>query len=233
MALTKEQKFNMIRDVELRLAKEELAERHIKNMEAIENSDTPLRTLREIVDKNVPPVQEVAIAKKESVVAGQALRARQRDEWHSLNEQHFEELKSLSPNSDLKAFAAQKQAELENLLARHGRDIDRVEKSDTPLEDERAILYSYKHLPNQEIMAQQLKQETFSLTDEDKELFEQSEEAVNTPFRKDGLDSLTEWEFYGLEILAMHDAAKNNINVQEQFENARSMSTAHNTDMER
>ena len=44
MALTKQQKWDMIHDVELRLAKEELAERHIKNVKAIENSDKPLHT---------------------------------------------------------------------------------------------------------------------------------------------------------------------------------------------
>ena len=39
MALTKQQKWDMIYDVELRLAKEELAEQYVKNLNAIENSD--------------------------------------------------------------------------------------------------------------------------------------------------------------------------------------------------
>ena len=49
MTLTKQQKLDMIYDVELRLAKEELAEQYVKNMNALENSDKPLCTLQEIV----------------------------------------------------------------------------------------------------------------------------------------------------------------------------------------
>ncbi|MGH1377184.1 MAG: hypothetical protein ACRBB3_00010 [Alphaproteobacteria bacterium] len=50
MTLTKQQKLDMIRDVELRIAKEELAEMHIRNMKAIEESDQPLRTLKNIIN---------------------------------------------------------------------------------------------------------------------------------------------------------------------------------------
>ncbi len=49
MALTKQQKFDMIYDVELRLAKEELAEQYVKNLNAIESSKKPLRTLQDII----------------------------------------------------------------------------------------------------------------------------------------------------------------------------------------
>ena len=54
MTLTKQQKMDMIFDVELRLAKEELAEQYVKNLKTIENSKKPLRTLGDIVKKNTP-----------------------------------------------------------------------------------------------------------------------------------------------------------------------------------
>lgn len=50
MSLSKQQKLDMIRDVELRLATEELAERYLKHINQLENSDKPLRTLLEIME---------------------------------------------------------------------------------------------------------------------------------------------------------------------------------------
>ena len=51
-----------------------------------------------------------------------------------------------------------------------------------------------------------MKQESYHQTSEDKELLEQSEEAVKTPFKKSGMDSKTQWEFIGLESLAMRES---------------------------
>lgn len=129
MALTKQQKFDMIYDVELRLAKEELAEQYLKNLNAIESSKKPLRTLQQIV---------------------------------------------------------------------HGRDQDRAEKSENQFEDEQTV--SEPEVPTNP------KQESYQQTSEDKELLEQSEEAAKTPFKKDGLDSKTQWEFIGLESLAIRES---------------------------
>ena len=228
MALTKQQKMDMIRDVELRLAKEELAEQHIKNMKTIEDREKPLRTLKGIVGKDTPPAVEVEHVR---LVAGQDLSEHQREEWHSLNERQFEELETLTPNADLKEFAAQKHEELEHLLSRHGRDRDRVEKSETPLEEEQAILLSYKNTPDPQSMAR-MKQNINHLTTEEKELLEQSEEATKTPFKKDGLDSKTQWEFIGFETLAVKGAENRNLNIQKDFENAQSMTNDHDMGME-
>jgi len=129
MALTKQQKFDMIRDVELRLAKEELAEQYVKNLNAIENSKKPLRTLQQIV---------------------------------------------------------------------HGRDQDLSEKSENQLEDELTI--------SEPEFATNMKPESYHQTNEDKELLEQSEAAVKKPFKKSGMDSKTQWEFIGLESLAMRES---------------------------
>jgi len=156
MALTKQQKWDMIYDVELRLAKEELAEQYVKNLNTIENSKKPLRTLQEIV---------------------------------------------------------------------HGREQDRAEKSENQLEDEQTI--------TDPEFATNLKQEPYHQTSEDKELLEQSEIAAKTPFKKDGLDSKTQWEFIGIESLAMRDAAKRDFNIQKDFENAQSMANDHDMGMER
>ena len=229
MTLSKQQKWDMIHDVELRLAKEELVERHIKNMKAIENSEKPLRTLKDIVQKDTPPVVDI---EKEKYVAGQALRDYQRDEWHNLNERHFEELKAINLNADSQEFVAGQQEELKQLLWRHGCDRDRVEKSETPLEDEHAILYSYENSVDPELMAR-LRQKMSHLTAEEKELMEQSEEAVKTPFKKDGLDSKTQWEFIGFESLVRQNVGKRDLNIQKDFENAQAISNDHDMGMER
>lgn len=50
MSLSKQQKLDMIHDVELRLAKEELAERYLRHINQLEHSDKPLRTLLEIME---------------------------------------------------------------------------------------------------------------------------------------------------------------------------------------
>lgn len=229
MALTKQQKMDMIYDVELRLAKEELAEQHLRNIKAIEDSDKPLRTLKSIVGQDTPPVVEVETM---HVVAGQALSEYQRDEWHSLNEQHFEELKLLSADANLQSFAEKNKAELDELLTRHGNDRDRVEQSEHPLEEEQAILLSYQNTPDAESLAR-MKQNINHLTSEEKELLEQSEEAVRTRSEKPGLDSKTQWEFIGLETLAMREAGSRDFNIQKDFENAKAMSNDLDMGMER
>ena len=229
MALTKQQKWDMIYDVELRLAKEELAEQYVKNLNAIENSKKPLRTLKDIIQKDAPPVVDI---EQEKIIAGQALSEYQRDEWHNLNEQHFEELKAISLNVDSQELVSEQQEELKQLLARHGRDRDRVEKSENPLEEEQAVLHSYENLPDPELMVR-LRQKMSHLTSEEKELMEQSEIAAKTPFKKDGLDSKTQWEFIGFESLVMQGAEKRDFNIQKDFENAQTMSNDHDMGMER
>lgn len=59
MSLSKQQKLDMIRDVELRLAKEELAERYLKHINQLENSDKPLRTLLEIIEGEQQPAKDI------------------------------------------------------------------------------------------------------------------------------------------------------------------------------
>ncbi len=217
MALTKQQKMDMIYDVELRLAKEELAEQHVKNMKAIEASEKPLRTLKGILDKDTSPVAELEHA---TMFAGQALSEYQRDEWHDLSERHFEELKAISVNIDAHDLVEKQQAELKQLLARHGHDRGRVEQSVNPFEEEQAILLSYQNMPDQKTMAQMEQQDVNHLNSEERELMEQSEEAAKTPFEKSGLDSKTKWEFIGLETLAMREASNRDSNIQEHYENA-------------
>ena len=162
MTLTKQQKLDMIRDVELRIAKEELAEMHVRNMKAIEDSDQPLRTLKSII--NNPPL----ITEKEQSV-------------------------SYSDDKSLKYEA----------------------------------LVDMKH-------------NNHKPTNEDKELLEQSEIAANTPFKKDSLDSKTQWEFTGLETFSVREHITKtendphlDFNLQEHFDNAKSMFSDHDIGMER
>lgn len=230
MALTKQQKMDMIYDVELRLAKEELAEQHLRNIKAIEDSEKPLRTLKNIMGHDTPPVVEV---EKMHVVAGQALSEHQRDEWHDLSERHFEELKAISVNVDAHDLVEKQQAELKQLLTHHSHDRGRVEQSETPLEEEQAILMSYQNTPDQKSMAQMKQQDANHLSSEERELMEQSEEATKTPFEKSGLDSKTKWEFIGLQTLAMREAGNRGSNIQKDFENAKGMSNDHDMGMER
>ena len=173
MTLTKQQKLDMIRDVELRIAKEELAEMHIRNMKAIEDSDQPLRTLKGLIEKVSPPIQEVAIPEKESVVEKAVLH------------QHHD-----------------------NVLA-------------------------------PKIMTN-MKQKIDPQSAEAQELLDQSEIAANTPFKKEGLDSKTQWEFTGLENISVCDNTTKieeephlDFNLQEHFDNAKSMFSDHDIGMER
>ncbi|PCI54060.1 MAG: hypothetical protein COB36_11175 [Alphaproteobacteria bacterium] len=236
MALTKQQKLDMIYDLELRLAKEELVEQHVKNMAAIESSEKPMQTAKNIIGGNPPPLIEVNMPAKENALAGRALHQHQRDQWHNLSERQFEELKSLPENSDIEAFADKKQSELETLLKQQRQDIDRVEKSEQPLETEQAILHSYDNALAPEIMAN-MKQKFYRQSSEEKELLEQSEIATKTPFKKDGLDSKTQWEFSGLETQAMRknvtEEQQVDFNLQEHFDNAQSMFSDHGMEMER
>ena len=95
-----------------------------------------------------------------------------------------------------------------------------------------AILYSYQNLPDPELMAR-LRHKMSHLTNEEKELMEQLEEATKTPFNKSGMDSKIQWEFIGFETLSMRDANKRDFNIQKDFENAQSMSNDHDMGMER
>lgn len=204
MTLTKQQKFDMIYDLELRLAKEELVEQHVKNMAAIDTSKKPMQTAKDIMRRNPPSSNKVDMKEKENAIAGHALHKHQRDQWHNLSEQQFKELKSLPQNSDIESFADKKQSELESLLKHQRQDIERLEKSEHPLKTEQDILYSYDAL-DPKIMAN-MKQKFDHQSIEEKELLEQSEIATRTPFKKDGLDSKTQWEFSGLETQAMRES---------------------------
>lgn len=162
MTLTKQQKLDMIRDVELRIAKEELAEMRVRNMKAIENSAQPMRTLKGII--NNPSLKE---------------------------------------------------------------------------ENEKAIINSDKNSLKPETLAS-MKQKIHQPTNEEKELLEQSEIATNTPFKKDGLDSKTQWEFTGLENISARDNSTKieeephlDFNLQEHFDNAKSMFSGHDIGIER
>lgn len=165
MSLSKQQKFDMIRDVELRLAKEELAEQYLKDVQAIENSDKPLRTLKELMKGN----------------------------------------EHTAPETDIS---------------------DSIATAEMPYE------HQADDLPDFEIIRKQ-QQEAGYQTSEEKELLEQSEIAVKTPYKKPGMDSLSEWQFIGFETLVMQDADKRDINIQEHFENAQSMSNDNDMGMER
>lgn len=240
MTLTKQQKRDMIYDLELRLAKEELVEQHIKNMTAIEKSAKPMQTAKNIIREN----SQLPISNKELPIAGHALHQYQQDQWHDLSERQFEALKSLPPTADLGIFADKKQSELEALLKHQRQDIERVKNSPHPLETEQAILHSHDNILDPEIMAQ-LKQKFDRQSVAEKGLLEQSEIATKIPFKKDGLDSKTQWEFIGLETLARRDntpkeTGKHNVteeqtdlNLQEHFSNAQSMSNDHGMGMER
>ncbi len=74
-----------------------------------------------------------------------------------------------------------------------------------------------------------------TLTKQEKldQLLEKSKAAANTPIKKSGLDSLSQWEFEGLEILAMRNTAINGFNIQKDFEDAQVMSQNDDLGMER
>jgi hypothetical protein len=145
MSLSKQQKLDMIRDVELRLAKEELAERYLKHINQIENSDKPLRTLMEIIEGKQQPETEIKAPHIQAEVSP------------------FEVMEKLQQKSGLQS------AEELALLERFG-------------------------------------------------------EAAKAPFRKPAMDSLSQWEHIGLENLVMREHVSNDIDIQEHYENAQSMS---------
>jgi len=156
MTLTKQQKLDMIYDVELRLAKEELAEQYVKNMSALENSDKPLRTLQEIV---------------------------------------------------------------------HGYDRSKDEFSQNLTKEAHVSPANFEQ-------TEYVQQNIYQQTSEDKELLEQSEIAAKPPFNKSSLDSKSQWEFTGIETLARQAMAKEGFDLQDQFENAQSMSNDNDMGME-
>ena len=160
MTLTKQQKFDMIRDVELRLAKEELAEQYVKNINALENSDKPLRTLQEIVHDY--------------------------DRSKDVLSQNLTKEAHVNP------------ANFDNTI---------------------------EH-------TEYVQQNIYQHTSEDKELLEQLEIATKTPFNKSGMDSKSQWEFNGIETLARQAMAKEGFDLQDQFENAQSMSNDNDMGME-
>ena len=160
MTLTKQQKLDMIYDVELRLAKEELAEQYVKNMNALENSDKPLRTLQEIV--------------------------------HGYDRSKDELSQNLTKEAHVNP------ANFDN---------------------------TFEH-------TEYVQQNIYQQTSEDKELLEQSAIAAKAPLNKSSLDSKSQWEFTGIETLARQAMAKEGFDLQDQFENAQSMSNDNDMGME-
>lgn len=155
MALSKQQKLDMLHKVELRLAKEELAEQYIQDIAALENSKHPMTTLKNMMQNNPAPAITVL---EQTPATGQALLNHQRDHWHDLNEHHSNQLAALTSHDDITALKAQQKDELDHLLACQQRDRETVEKSDAPLEQEQAILHSYENAITPEILAR-MKQE--------------------------------------------------------------------------
>lgn len=152
MSLSKQQKLDMIRDVELRLAKEELAERYLKHINQIECSDKPLRTLMEIIE-------------------------------------------------------GKQQAETE-IEAPH------IQEEVSPFE-----------------VMDKLQQKSGLQSAEELALLERFGEAAKEPFRKPAMDSLSQWEFIGLEHLAMRERVSNDTNIQEHYENAQAMANENDLGM--
>ena len=140
----------------------------------------------------------------------------------------------------------------EELAEMHIRNMKAIEDSDQPLrtlksiindqplitEKEQSAIYNNAKSPEPETLASP-KQKTYQPTNEDKELLEQSKTATQTPFVKDGLDSKTQWTFTGLEAISVNEntkAAKEqhlDFNLQEHFDNAKSMLVDHDMGMER
>ncbi len=242
MTLTKQQKLDMIRDVELRLAKEELAEQYLKNVQAIENSDKPLRTLQGIVDKNTPSDQENVAPKKESVIAGHELVNLHRQQWHDITKDYYNDVSRTNLRyhdgfiskdtmlNEFQIFTFAHSMQTSVLAKQQAKELEQVKLSDKPLETEQAIISEYDVNPD---LLQQMKAKLDHQSKEDKELLKQSGIAVKTPFKKDDLDSKTQREFIGLETQTMRDAGKQDINMQEHFENAQTMSADHDMGMER
>ena len=231
MTLTKQQKFDMIRDVELRLAKEELAEQYVKNMSALENSDKPLRTLQELTQKDAQSDLQIDTPEQKSMIAEIMLHYHQRDQWHDLSERNYEELKSLGKNADLESFAFNKQKELDQLLTIHRREMDKVEQSENHMQTARGIIHGFDSAPSPEIMNGRT-QETDQLTNEDKELLELSEIAAKAPFNKASMDSKSQWEFTGIETLARQEMAKEQFGLQDLSDNSQNLSNDNDMGME-
>ena len=158
MSLSKQQKLDMIRDVELRLAKEELAERYLKHINQIKNSDKPLRTLMEIIEGKQQSETEIKAPHIQEEVSP------------------FEIMDKIQKKSGLQS------AEDLALLEKFGEVWRSLEKFG---------------------------------------------EAAKAPFRKPAMDSLSQWEFIGLENLAMREAASNDITIQEHYENAHAMANGN------
>ncbi len=141
----------------------------------------------------------------------------------------------------------------EELAEMHIKNMKAIEDSDQPLrtlknivndqpsiaEQEQGAIYDNAKSPNPEILAA-TKQKTYQPTNEEKKLLEQSKTATQTPFVKDGLDSKTQWTFTGLEKISVNENTPKtekdqhfDFNLQEHFDNAKSMFNDRNMGMER
>ncbi|MBT3022063.1 MAG: hypothetical protein KUF77_09845 [Candidatus Thiodiazotropha sp. (ex Lucina aurantia)] len=232
MSLSKQQKFDMIRDVELRIAKEELAEQYLKDVKTIESSDKPLRTLKEIMESKETSVEQPATPDND-VVIGEALHDHQTGELSDLHVKYVYEHMSLEPDADVQKFDEQYLIDSRKLKVKHDREWHEMENSSNPSETEQAILerdYKEEDMTGFEIL-KKIRQESGYQTNEEKELLEQSEIAAKTPFEK-SIDSLSQWKSIGRETLAMQ-GAEQGVNIQEHFENAQSMSNDNDMGMER
>ena len=140
----------------------------------------------------------------------------------------------------------------EELVEMHVINMKAIENSDQPLrtlkgiindqpliaEEERGDIHNNDMPLKPEILAS-TKQKPYQPTNEEKELLEQSKTATQTPFIKDGLDSKTQWTFTGLETISVNENTKAaekphlDFNLQEHFDNAKSMFSNHDMGMER
>ena len=141
----------------------------------------------------------------------------------------------------------------EELAEMYVKNMKAIENSDQPLrtlkgiindqpliaEEERGDIHNDDMPLKPEIMAD-MKHKNYQPTNEEKELLEQSKTATQTPFVKDGLDSKTQWTFTGLETISINENTPKtekdqhfDFNLQEHFDNAKSMFSNHDMGMER
>ncbi len=107
----------------------------------------------------------------------------------------------------------------------HGHDRSKDELSQNLTKEAHVNPANFEH-------TEYVQQNIYQQTSEDKELLQQSEIAAKTSFNKSGMDSKSQWEFTGIETLARQAMAKEGFDLQDQFENAQSMSNDNDMGME-
>ncbi len=240
MTLTKQQKLDMIRDVELSIAKEELAEAHIKNMAELEKSDHPMRTLKDIITKTAPAIQEISIAEKESVTNQKgnaiALEVTQdiKPQTHSLTAKEAETLeqseiatKTPSTKEGLDSKSQWRFTGLESVAARENAPAETSQNNVTQeqIQEFRQEYYSGQYNALEKL--NQLNTENGYVTEQQLDQF---------------IQDIVDNQRVSQEILSNYsgDAATKaeaeqsiDFDLQEHFENAKSMSIDNDMAMER